>query len=284
VAGLGGIGILVWRPLSEINRAQKVAAILAREQQPFWLTGGSIALSNLGIVPPAQAMWWWPERIALVFVRHLTVRCSLDAFTGEVIWQDPALCAGRANEFCARRVSEILAGLLQTPPYRQLVKNFHDLARLESDLSLLDTLQAEAEAVLAQELRAAEQRVAELRKAQQKPPESRQTQADRKLDIPVQPRISPGAKASWDTLSSRRACARGDGVYDSDHRVAGSSLPGENQVWKPDETSKTHHFLRSGGQRPRRSRRLFFTRAHAHHRVWLRPQAHNCLLLHQVFG
>jgi hypothetical protein len=33
-----------------------VAAVLGQEQEPFWLTGGAIALSNLGTTPPAEAI------------------------------------------------------------------------------------------------------------------------------------------------------------------------------------------------------------------------------------
>src|SRR5260221_10365716 len=43
--------IIIW-PMVEIARAQRVADILRNEQEPFWLTAGSVALSNLGITPP----------------------------------------------------------------------------------------------------------------------------------------------------------------------------------------------------------------------------------------
>jgi hypothetical protein len=65
--------IIIW-PIVEIARAQKVADILRREQEPFWLTGGSVALSNLGITPPSGAQWWWTGQVAFVFVRSLAAR------------------------------------------------------------------------------------------------------------------------------------------------------------------------------------------------------------------
>src|SRR5260221_13037712 len=38
--------VIIW-PLVEISRAQRTADILSGEQQPFWLTAGSLGLSNL---------------------------------------------------------------------------------------------------------------------------------------------------------------------------------------------------------------------------------------------
>jgi hypothetical protein len=63
------IGVIVACPMVEIARAQKAADILRNEQEPFWLTGGAVALSNLGITPPSGAKWWWTGRVAFVFVR-----------------------------------------------------------------------------------------------------------------------------------------------------------------------------------------------------------------------
>ena len=93
VAGVVALCVIIAAPLRQIARAQEVALILGREEEPFWLTGGSIALSNLGITPAAEAKWWWQDRVVFVFVRHLAVRFSLDAFTGE-----PAV--GRSGAGC----------------------------------------------------------------------------------------------------------------------------------------------------------------------------------------
>src|SRR5260221_379804 len=70
--------IIIW-PMLEIARAQKAADILRRELEPFWLTARSVALSNLGILPPQEAQWWWTGRVAFVFVRSLAARFSVDA-------------------------------------------------------------------------------------------------------------------------------------------------------------------------------------------------------------
>ena len=200
VAGTSGIAVIIAGPRRQLAHAHKVAAILAREQQPFWLTGGSIALSNLSTAPPAQAKWWWTGRIAIVFVRHLAVRCAIDAFTGELIWQDPLLCAGGGNELFASRTSEILTDLLQTQRYRQMVDAFNALAGLENDITFLASLKAEAEAELIQELREVEQRAQELRTAQQRAAEASQPRSDERQGERQQPEQSKALKASWDTL------------------------------------------------------------------------------------
>jgi len=202
VTGLIAIVVMIMTPLAHMARAQKISVILAREQEPFWMTGGSIALSNLGTAPPAEAKWWWSERIAIVFVRHIAVRCSIDAFMGEPIWQDPALCSGTGNEFCASRAAEILKDFLQTPRYRQLVRSFSRLASLEmeTDLTELEKLKAEAASALAEELRAAEERVKELRAAQQKAPETPQTHFDCQSGTRPEFTQRKAAAASWDTL------------------------------------------------------------------------------------
>jgi hypothetical protein len=88
---------------------------------PFWLTGGAIALSNLGITPPAGAKWWWSGRTAFVFPQHLSVRFSVDAHTGQVIWSSTFL----SSELEAPKAAEILGRLISsTPAYRQLVNSF----------------------------------------------------------------------------------------------------------------------------------------------------------------
>ena len=58
VIGLFGVGVMIIEPLTQITRVWKVAVVLGREQEPFWLTGGNdIALSNLGITLPSGAGW-----------------------------------------------------------------------------------------------------------------------------------------------------------------------------------------------------------------------------------
>jgi hypothetical protein len=68
-------------PLRQIARARQVAAVLGQEQEPFWLTAENVALSNLGITPPAEVKWWWKDHVVFVFVRHIAVRFSVDATT-----------------------------------------------------------------------------------------------------------------------------------------------------------------------------------------------------------
>ena len=140
---------MIMTPLAHIARAQKISVILAREQEPFWMTGGSIALSNLGTAPPAEAKWWWSERIRHRLCATHRGPLSIDAFTDEPIWQDPALCSGTGNEFSASRAAEILKDFLETPRYRQMVRSFSRLASLETDLTELEKLKAEAEQGLA---------------------------------------------------------------------------------------------------------------------------------------
>src|SRR5262245_34402145 len=62
-AVLGGLCIFVVIAERKANK-HKVEKLLSREQQPFWLTGGSIALSNVSITPPPKARWWWKEKIS----------------------------------------------------------------------------------------------------------------------------------------------------------------------------------------------------------------------------
>jgi hypothetical protein len=91
VTCLIGIVVMIMTPLAHIARAQKISVILAREQEPFWMTWGSIALSNLGTAPPAEAKWWWSERIAIVFVRHIAVRCSIRRIYGRTYLARPGV-------------------------------------------------------------------------------------------------------------------------------------------------------------------------------------------------
>src|SRR5258706_11628274 len=79
--------IIIW-PMVEIASAQRAADIPRNEQEPFWLTAGSVALSNLGITPPPGAKWWWTGRVAFVFVRSLAARFSIDGLGHSLIWED----------------------------------------------------------------------------------------------------------------------------------------------------------------------------------------------------
>jgi hypothetical protein len=49
----------------------KVLEILRHKQEPFRLTGGAIALSNLSISPPSGAQCWMAGRLCFVFVRGM---------------------------------------------------------------------------------------------------------------------------------------------------------------------------------------------------------------------
>jgi hypothetical protein len=192
VAGMVALGLTIAAPYRQIARARRVAAILAREQEPFWLTGGAIALSNLGTTPPAEAQWWWPDRTAVVFVRHVSVRFSLDALTGEPLWQDPVPVAD--NELSASLASQILKDLLSgISRYRPMVTAFQGLAGLENDLTVLTNLKAETEQALAVELRETEERAAqlrrqteELRSSQRQEPPRNSTEASQARSDPQQ--------------------------------------------------------------------------------------------------
>jgi hypothetical protein len=179
-------GALIVSPLAKIDRARQVASILGQGQEPFWLTGGSIALSNLGITPPTEAKSWWPDRLALVFVQHLATRFSVDAFTGNLIWES-AIFQAAPGYYASLSVQTLKDLLSANPRYRQMVNTFQGLAGLESDFTFLQDLKAEAERGLATELREAEKRAAKLRReaeeheGRRKAPEASQarpTQAD----------------------------------------------------------------------------------------------------------
>ena len=118
VAGAVTLCVIVIIPFALIDRARQISLIVRKEEEPFWLAGGSIALSNLSISPPAGAKWWWKDRVALVFLRHLTVRFSFDAFTGDMIWENPALSS---DFLSANRATQILKDLLSRSHYRQMV-------------------------------------------------------------------------------------------------------------------------------------------------------------------
>src|SRR5262245_5030069 len=134
--------------------------VLSSEQQPFWLTGGSIALSNLSITPPPQARWWWKEKISFVFVQHLAVRFSIDACTRQLIWEDNLLCIGD-RVLNGKMAAVILQNLLSTGPrYSRLVESFGSLAALDEECRFLESLKSEATAQLTAEKRTAQEKAA----------------------------------------------------------------------------------------------------------------------------
>jgi AAA+ superfamily predicted ATPase len=213
VAGIVTLCVIVAAPYRQLVRARQVSVILGQEQEPFWLTGGNIALSNLGVTPPSQAKWWWADQVVFVFVRHISVRFSLDATTGELLWEDPV--PGTGNGFSGARASLILKDLLgANPRYRQMVETFSSLAGVENEYTLLTNLKAEAEQALAVELREAEERAAQLRRqaeelrsgqlheAQRKPSEAAQARPDPQQGVRVQsePPNAQIERLTWNDL------------------------------------------------------------------------------------
>jgi hypothetical protein len=63
VAEVVTLCVIIGAPLRRISRAQDVIIILGREQEPFWLIGGSIALSNLSVTPPLGSQWIRREQL-----------------------------------------------------------------------------------------------------------------------------------------------------------------------------------------------------------------------------
>jgi hypothetical protein len=195
--GLTGIATMILTPLVRIARARTVGAILAREQKPFWLAGGSIGLTSYGTTWPAEACWWRKEWIAIVFVRHIALRFSIDALKIEPLWED-SLSLPADAKLRVKDAAEILRALItNSPRYRHLVDSFRSLAALEDDYTLLQSLKTEAEQGLAEEVRTAQEHLTQLRAAQLRG------------QIIVSPDLetsssgaSPSAngKASWDTL------------------------------------------------------------------------------------
>jgi hypothetical protein len=157
--------IIIW-PMVRIARAQEAADILRQEQEPFWLTAGSVALSNLGITPPMGAQWWWTGRIAFVFVRSLAARFSVDALEHSLIWEDSleSNVVSRNTGLTGQVAAGILQNLLTANfRYRRLVETFHTLSSLDGEYCFLEALKTEVEQKISEELRAAELRVEELR-------------------------------------------------------------------------------------------------------------------------
>jgi SpoVK/Ycf46/Vps4 family AAA+-type ATPase len=194
--------IVIW-PMVEIARAQRAADILRKEQEPFWLTAASVALSNSGITPPPGAQWWWTGRVAFVFVRSLAARFSVDALGHSLIWEDPlgSNVVSRNTGLTGQGATEILQELLTTNfRYRRLVEAFHTLSALDGEYLFLEALKTEVEQKISEELRAAELRVEELRSTQAR---GRHRQEDHQnAQEPRKSRQKPAADidASWETL------------------------------------------------------------------------------------
>ena len=98
--------IIIW-PHIVIRGAQEVADILAKEQEPCWLTAGSIALSNLSTTPPSGAEWWWDGKVAFVFIRYRAARFSVDALERSFLWEDGVTSATN-NGLTGRQAAAIL--------------------------------------------------------------------------------------------------------------------------------------------------------------------------------
>jgi DNA replication protein DnaC len=193
---------VIW-PMVEIARAQRAADILRNEQEPFWLTAGSVALSNLGIAPPPGAQWWWAGRVTFVFVRSLAARFSVDALGHSLIWEDSleSNVMSRENRLTGQVAAEILQNLLMANfRYRRLVETFRILSSLDEEYFFLEALKTEVEQKVSEELRAAELRVEDLRSTQAQG--RRQQEAPQNAQESRTPRPTPAAdtKASWDTL------------------------------------------------------------------------------------
>jgi hypothetical protein len=205
VTGTAGILVMIVMPRRRLAHAREVAGILAHEQEPFWLTAGSIALSNLSTTPPPGAGWWTPERTTFVFLRHITVRWTIDACSAQVLWQDSGLWNGDNGRLHALLAAQILKDLLASDPrYRQMVGAFVELASLEDDMRYLNNLATEAQEGLVAELREAEERVTELRRmtsreAPESPPNAPQS-PQAHFDGPAGERPQEAQQNGWDSL------------------------------------------------------------------------------------
>jgi hypothetical protein len=194
VLGAIGIGLIIIWPMLEIARAQKIADILRREQEPFSLTSGSVALSNLGITPPPGTQWWWTGRVAFVFVRSLVARFSVDALGHSLIWEDSleSNIVSRNTGLTGQVAAGILQNLLTANfRYRRLVETFHTLSSLDEEYRFLEALKTEVEQKISEELRVAELRVEELRSTQARG--RRQQDASQNAQEPRIPRPTPVA-------------------------------------------------------------------------------------------
>jgi DNA replication protein DnaC len=239
VGAMGVIGIcfLIAVPLNLIAHARGVSAILGHEQQPFWITGGSIALSNLGITAPAGAKWWWKERTTFVFVQHLSVRFSIDAHTCELIWEGDWEHT-RDSALKTKRAAEILRHLFATTSaYRQLVNSFNALAGLENELAFLQNLKVETDRETAEEQRKAQ--------AQTPPTPASESHQTRSNEADHHSTRVPDKTASWETLIIPRSLRENLQAYvrilrDYEaYRAAGVHLPKGLLLFGPSGCGKT---------------------------------------------
>jgi ATPase family protein associated with various cellular activities (AAA) len=125
-------------------------------------------------------------------------RFTIDGQTSQLIRKDDsAIAANRTGGLNGEVAAGILKHLMATDyRYRHLVNNFSSLVWLECDVALLYYLRLEARQAMAEELRAAEQRVTDLRSAQ-----ARHVQGEEKPEgSPNSSHVASVANASWETL------------------------------------------------------------------------------------
>jgi hypothetical protein len=138
------------------------------------------------------------KQVTFVFVRHRSAGFTINAQTSQLIQKDDSAIAGnRTGGLTGEATTGILKHLMATDHrYRHLVNSFSFLVWLESDLALLYELRTETRQAMAEELRAAEQRVTDLRSAQ-----ARHVQGEEKPEgSPNSAHVASVANASWETL------------------------------------------------------------------------------------
>ena len=183
------------------------------------------------------------NQVTFVFVRHLTARFTIDAQTAQLIWEDDSsIHANRMDGLAGQTATGILKHLLATNHrYLRLVSSFSSLVSLETDLALLYDLRTEARQAMAEELRAAEQRVTDLRSAQARHVQGKENPEG----SPNSAHVVSVANASWETLiipqslrDNLQAYCRILRDYEA-YRVAGVHLPKGLLFFGPPGTGKT---------------------------------------------
>jgi SpoVK/Ycf46/Vps4 family AAA+-type ATPase len=150
-----GIWAVTCPPPERLAQARRVAQMLEKNRrEPLWLSGGLLAINNSTITPPPGSRLWTPDRITYVFIRDSKPRFTIDALSTELIWEDPANSTSEIYSdpllrdgglLNGRTATEILKHLVATNQrYRQLGKRFSAIASLETELSVLESLKAEA--------------------------------------------------------------------------------------------------------------------------------------------